>query len=83
MSGHLGSAPSPSTLDVIATSYRIAPYWAEEIALLLCTGVSDAEILANVQKSAGDDARSAQTIPLSDERCRELLGDLKELLTQF
>jgi hypothetical protein len=82
MSAHLNPIPAPIDLDLVASKYRIATLWVEEIVLLLRNNVSDAEILADVQNPAGADGGSPQAIPLADERCRALLADLKKLLTR-
>jgi hypothetical protein len=79
MSASRDGIPSPSDLDLLGSKYNVAPYWLEEIALLLRTGASDAEILTQVQSTAGDDANSARTIPLTDEAIISLIAELKGL----
>jgi hypothetical protein len=68
--------------DVLATRYGVTAFWVREIVLLLHTGATDAEVLADLQNPVGDEGSSAQTIPLSDGQCHELLGDLKNLMTR-
>jgi hypothetical protein len=75
------STPAPIDLDLVGSKYHIAPYWLEEIALLMRAGVSDAEILAQIQTPDHGDHTVAHTIPLTVGQCSVLFAEMKELLT--
>jgi hypothetical protein len=73
--------PTPSELDLVGSKYNLAPYWLEEIVLLLRAGASDAEILDAIQTPDDGDHTTARTIPLTAAQCTVLFAELKELLT--
>jgi hypothetical protein len=83
MSPHADATPSSAHLELLGSKYNIAPYWLEEMVLLIDSGATDAEILFDIQHPAGEDGTSLQTIPLTEEQCRGLLADLKALVKQL
>jgi len=72
----LHGTPSPIDLDQVGSKYPVAPYWLEEIAQLIRSGATDAEILSNVQNPDG----RFSAIKLPAPRCRLLFAELRELL---
>jgi hypothetical protein len=80
MSAHLNPILSPSDLDLVGLKYHLAPYWLEEIALLIGDGASDAEILTELQTPDAGDHTTARTIPLTVEQCNTLFSEVRELV---
>jgi hypothetical protein len=78
----LDPTPTPSDLDLVGSTYHLAPYWLEEIVLLLRAGASDAEILAELQRPDPGPHTHAGPIPLTDGQCGELLAELKHVLAR-
>jgi hypothetical protein len=76
----LDPTPSLSDLDLIGSKYNHAPYWLEEIVLLLQAGASDAEILAQLRTADSGDHTTAQTLPLAAEQASLVFAELRELL---
>jgi hypothetical protein len=68
--------PSPGD----GNKYHVAPYWLEEIAMLLRHGASDAEILAELRTPSGEDPNNAQVFPLPDDQAAALLQELRSYL---
>jgi hypothetical protein len=75
------SGPSPMDLDLVGTRHPVAPYWLEEIALLLRRGATDSEILAGLRAPDSDDAdSSAGTFPLDDEHANTVIAELRSVI---
>jgi hypothetical protein len=58
----------PPDLDLIGSKYNIAPYWLEDIVMLLRAGASDAEIPAQLRTPDSGAHPTDQTIPLTAEQ---------------
>jgi hypothetical protein len=67
-------------LDLVGTRHSVAPYWLEEIVLLLRRGATDSEILADLRTPAGGVVNSAETFPLNDEQTSTLVVELRAFI---
>jgi hypothetical protein len=80
MLGKLEPTPSPQDLDFIGCKFRIPPNRMEELVLQLRAGVSDAEILRDLQEPSDEGGHCFKAIHLTGEQGRALLAGVRRVV---
>ena len=80
VAGTPDSIPTPADLDLICGKYNLAPFWLEEIVVLIRAGTADDRILSALRTPEGRFSTVEPSFPLTNEQGLALLGELRPLL---